>query len=140
MKQRIEKNTFFGLYLKRHEDLYKTMHLQLTGALSVMFTRLVIVGETKMQPHEIPDPEICQKVLGLDANSPYLQAIVQGNPTGYFCRCKEEEHYRPDPYSKFGLQTYQWLSFVAHTKEMFIQSRYNMRKRRVSSHSLPVDD
>ena len=41
--------------------------------------------------------------------------------------------------SKFGLQAYQWLSYVSHTEEKFIQSRYNMGEQRVSTHSLPVD-
>ena len=45
------------------------MRSQLTGGLSVIFTRLAIAGETKIRPHEIPDFETCQKVLGLDANS-----------------------------------------------------------------------
>ena len=83
------------------------MHSQLIGSLSLIFRCLAIASKTKIRPHKIPDVKICQKVLGLDANSFYLHAIVQDNPTGYFCRYKEEEHYRPDPYSKFGLQDYQ---------------------------------
>ena len=65
------------------------MRLQLTGGLSVIFTRLAIAGETKIRPHEIPDPKTCQKVLELDANSLHLHAIAQGNPTGYFCCVKK---------------------------------------------------
>ena len=83
--QRIEKDAFFCLYPKRHKDLYKTMHSQLTVSLIIIFRRLVIAGEAKIRPHEILDPKICQKLLGLDANSLYLHAIVQNNPTGYFC-------------------------------------------------------
>ena len=96
------------------------MRNQITGGLSIVFTRLAIAGETKIRSHEIEDPEPVTQVLGLDANSLYLHAIAQNNPTGYFCRYKEEENYRPDPCSKFGLQTYQWLSYVSHTEEKFI--------------------
>ena len=103
MMQRIEKDRFFCLYPKRHKDLYKTMRLQLTGGLSVIFTRLTIAGETKKRPHKIPDSKTCQKVLGLDDKFFYLHVIARDNVTGYFCRCKEEEHYRPDPCSKFVL-------------------------------------
>ena len=79
------------------------------------------------------------QVLGLDANSLYLHAIAQNNLTGHFCCYKEQENYQPDPCSKFGLETYQRLSYVSHTEEKFIQSRYNMGERQVSRHSLPVD-
>ena len=58
------------------------MRSQLTGGLSVIFTRLAIAGKTKIRPHEVPDLETCQKVLGLNAKSLYLYAFAQDNPTG----------------------------------------------------------
>ena len=57
---------------------------QLTDGL--IFTRLAIAGETKIQLHEIPDLETCQKLLGLDTNFLHLHVSTQDNPTGYFCR------------------------------------------------------
>ena len=73
---------------------------QITGGLSIVFTRLAIADETKIRSHEIDDHELLTQVLGLDANSLYLHGIAQNNPTGYFCRYKEEENFRPDPCSK----------------------------------------
>ena len=137
--KRIEKETFFCLFSKWHADLYNTMRNQITGGLSIVFTRLAIAGETKIRSHEIEDSEPVTQVLGLDANSLYLHAIAQNSPTGYFCCYKEEENYRPDSCPKFGLQAYQSLSYVSHTDEKFIQSRYIMGERRVSTPSLPVD-
>ena len=139
MMKKIEKNAFFCLFPKRHGDLYKTLRSQLTGGLSLIFCRLAISGETKIRSHEIDNPETVKKVLGLDANSLYLYAIAQNNPTGYFCRYKEEEDFRPDPCSKFGFQSYQWLSYVAYKENTFLQTRFNMGERRVSKYSLPVD-
>ena len=107
MMKKIEKNAFFCLFPKRHGDLYKSLRSQLTGGLSLIFCRLAISGETKIRSHEIENPETVKKVIGLDANSLYLHAIAQNNPTGYFCRYKEEEEFRPDPCSKFGFQSYQ---------------------------------
>ena len=138
MMKKIEKNTFFCLFPKRHGDLYKTLRSQLTGGLSLIFCRLAISGETKIPSHEIDNPKTVKKVLGLDANSLYLYAIAQNNPTGYFCRYKEED-FRPDPCSKFGFQSYQWLSYVAYKENTFLQTRFNMGERRVSKYSLPVD-
>ena len=135
----IEKETSFRLFPIRHADLYNTMHNQIIGGFCIVFTRLVIAGKTKIRSHEIDDREPVTQVLGLDANSLYLHAIAQNNPTGYFCHYKEEENHRPDLCSKFGLQAYQWLSYISDTKEKFIQNRYNMGERRVSTHSLLVD-
>ena len=97
MMKKIEKNAFFCLFPKQHGNLYKTLRSQLTGGLSLIFCRLAISGETKIRSHEIDNPETVKKVLGLDANSLYLYAIAQNNLTGYFCRYKEEEDFRPDP-------------------------------------------
>ena len=74
--KRIEKETFFCLFAKRHADLYNTMSNQITGGLSIVFTRLTIVSETKIRSHEIDDPELVTQVHGLDANSLYLHAIA----------------------------------------------------------------
>ena len=126
MMKLIEKETFFCLFPKWHADLYNTMSKQITGGFSIVFTCLAIAGKTKNRSHEIDDPEPVTLVLGLNANSLYLHAIVQNNSTGYFCCNKEEENYRPDLCLKFGFQAYQWMSYVSHTEEKFIQSRYNM--------------
>ena len=121
--------------------MYKTLRSQLTGGLNLIFCRLAISGETKIRSHEIENPEIVKKVLGLDANSlyEYLHAIAQNNPTGYFCRYKEEDDFRSDPCSKFRYQSYQWLSYIAFKHNTFLQTRFNMGERRVSKYSLPVD-
>ena len=79
----------------------KPLRSQLTGGLSLIFCRLAIWGETKICSHEIENPETVKKVLGLDANSLYLHAIAQNNPTDYFCHY-EKEDFRPDLCSKFG--------------------------------------
>ena len=137
--KKIEKNAFFSLFPKQHGDVYKTLRSQLTGGLSLIFCSLAILRETKICSHEIDNPETVKKVLGLDANSLYLYAIVQNNPTCYFCCYKEEEDFWPDPCSKFGFQSYQWLSNVAYKENTFLQTRFNMAEKRVSKYSLPVD-
>ena len=111
----------------------KTLRSQLTDGLSLIFCRFAISGETKIRFHEIENPETVKKVLGLDANSFYLHAIAQNNPTGYFCRYKEEEEdFRPNPCFKFGFQSYQWLSYVAFKQNTFLQTRFNMGEKSVS--------
>ena len=57
MLQRCEKEVFFCLFPKRHADLYHTSRSNITGGLSIVFTRLAIKDETKICPHEIFNPE-----------------------------------------------------------------------------------
>ena len=89
--------------------------------------------------YQILNSKTVKKVLGLKANSFYLHATAQNNPTGYFCRYKEEKDFRPDPCSKFGYQSYQWITYVVFKEKTFLQTRFNMGERRVSKYSLPVD-
>ena len=84
MLQRCEKEAFFCLFPKRHADLYHTLRSNITGGLSIVFTRLAIKDETKIRPHEVSNPETCKKVIGLDANSLYLHGISQDLPCSYF--------------------------------------------------------
>ena len=139
MMQKIEKNSFFCVFPKRHADLYKTLRSQLTGGLSIVFCQYAAAGETQIRNHEISNPETTEKILGLDANSFYLHAIAQNNPTGYFCRYKESENYRPDSCSRYSLMSYQWLCYMQEKERNFIQSRYNMGEHFVSKYSFKVD-
>ena len=127
------------MFPKRHPNLYKTLRNQLTGGLSIVFCRYAAAGKTQIRNHEISNPETTEKILGLDANSLYLHAIAQNNPTGYFCRYKESENYRPDFCSRYGLMAYQWLCLMQGKERNFIQSRYNMGERFVAKYSYKVD-
>ena len=135
----MKKKQFFCLFPKRHADLYKTLQNQLTGELSIVFCQYAAAGETQIRNHEISNPETTEKILGLDANSLYLHAIPQNNPTGYFCRYKELENYRPDFCSRYGLMAYHWLCLMQEKERNFIQSRYNIGERFVSKYSYKVD-
>ena len=75
MIKKISKNTFFCVCSKRHADLYKRMREALTGGLSIVFTRMAVSGVTKIRPHQLENPEICQQILGIDSNFLYLASI-----------------------------------------------------------------
>ena len=136
--QKIEKNSFFVYFQKKHTDLYKTLRSQLTGGLSIVFCWYAAVRETRIRNHEISNSET-EKILGLDANSLYLHAISQNNSKGYFCRYKESKNYRLDSCSKYGLMSYQWLRYMQQKEQNFIQSRFNIGERYVSKYSFKVD-
>ena len=139
MLNRIMDNSFFCLYPKRHADLFKSMRQQLTGGLSFVCTRLAIAGHTRIRSHEIEDAELCQSCLGYDANSLYLYAIQQQNPTGYFTHYRQENGYKPDPCSRYGLSAFQYLSWVSHSENKFIQHQFNQGEKILTQYNLKVD-
>ena len=47
MMQKIQKNSFFFLFPKKHADLYKTLRNQLTRGLITVFCRYAAAGKPK---------------------------------------------------------------------------------------------
>ena len=111
---------FFSLIDKKNSDLHRLMLDQLVGGPSIVFKRLAVKNETFIKSHLYPNPKICQMICGYDVNSLYLWALSQSLPVGYFVRYKEEERYHPKTPHKFGLASYQWLSWIAATESKFI--------------------
>ena len=112
---------------------------QLVGRPSIVFKWLAIKTETFIKSHLYPNPKICQIVKGFDMNALYLWLLAQNMPLGYFVRYKEEEGYHPKSPHKFGLASYQWLSWVAATEGKFIEHNFNVGERRLTPRNLPVD-
>ena len=128
MLQRCEKEAFFCMFPKRHADLYHTLRSNITGGLSIAFTRL---SNSKTR----------KKVKDLDANSLYLHAMSQDLPCSYFIRYREKKHYHPDPRCKYGLSSYQWLKWISHTQNKKIQHKYSGQgEKKLTQHSLIVDE
>ena len=139
MLKEMEPDSFFCLFPKKHADLYQALRSQLMGGLSIVFSRLAIAGKTKIRPHQIKDPEICRKCLGVDANALYLFAIQQENPAGYFVRYKESENFKPYPCSRYGLAANKWLSWISHKENKFVQLKFNKGEKRLTDQSIPID-
>jgi len=80
-----------------------------------------------------------KKVLGLDGNALYLFAIQQNMPTRLYVRYKKENEYKPQSGCKLGLSAYQWLSWIAHSKDVTIQHQFNYGEKRLTDRNIPVD-
>ena len=65
--------------------------------------------------------------------------LLRITPLFIFVATKKKKVFDLIPCSKFGYQSYQWLSYVAFKQNTFLQTRFNMEERRVSKYSLPVD-
>ena len=109
------------------------------GGPSIVFKRLAIKNEMLIKSHLYPNPKICQTVKGLDVNALYLWAVSRSLPVEFFMRYKEANGYHPETPHKFGLASYQWLSWVAATESKFIEHGFNVGERRLTPRNLPVD-
>ena len=105
----------------------------------MVFCWLAIAGQMKIPPHQVENPFTCTIVKGYDCNALYLHAVMQKNPTGYFCRYREEDDCRPLPACRYWLSCYQWLSWEEHCQNICIQHQFNGGECCVTPMSLPVD-
>ena len=128
MFQEIDSDVFFPLIPKTHKDLHQTFRDQLCGGVSQVFTRKAIKDVTKVRSHQIENPHTCKAVQGADASALYLYATAAEIPTGYYVRCQKSDDFRPDPVHKFGLSSYQWLQWVGHSENVFIQHQFNLER------------
>ena len=112
---------------------------QLVGGPSIVFERLAIKNETLIKSHFYSNPKICKIIKGFDANALYLFSLSRSLPVGFFVRYKETNCYHPEAPHKFGLASYQWLSWVAATEDKFNEHDFNVGERRLISRNLPVD-
>ena len=82
---------------------------------------------------------MCKIIQWFDANALYLSSLAQNMPLGYFVRYREAKGYHPETPHKFGLASYQWLSWVAATEGKFIEHGFNVGECRLTPRNLPVD-
>ena len=82
------------------------------------------------------EPNMCQKIVGYDANALYLWAIMQDMPTGSFTRQREETGFKKESSSKMATE---WLEWKAHEGEIFIRHQMNNTEKRIGERKIPVD-
>ncbi|KAJ8048029.1 hypothetical protein HOLleu_00186 [Holothuria leucospilota] len=79
-----------ALFDEKNKDLYYTFRANLVGGPSIIFHRYQEKGKTKIRNTD----NVCQKIVGFDANALYLWAIMQDMPTGPYLRRREETGFK----------------------------------------------
>ena len=69
----LPNDTFFSLFDKKDEDVYRQLKRNLTGGPSIVFTRLAEAGSTKIR---LNGEETCRSIQGFDSNALYLFCVV----------------------------------------------------------------
>ncbi|KAJ8017821.1 Krueppel-related zinc finger protein 1 [Holothuria leucospilota] len=126
------KSEPFALFDKKNKDLYYTFRANLVGGPSIIFHRHQEKGKTKIRNTD----NVCQKIVGFDANALYLWAIMQNMPTGPFLRRREETGFNLE---KSRPVSNEWLHWKAYKENIFIRHQGNDKEKRVGLRRIPVD-
>ena len=64
------------------KEAYCMLKEAVVGGPSLVFTRYHEVGKTRIRSHQIAEPQLCQNILGYDANALYLSTMLREMPCG----------------------------------------------------------
>ena len=101
------------LYAPRKEA-YEMLKEAVVGGPSLVFTRYHEVGITKIRPHQTPEPRICKKILGYDANALYLSTMLREMPCGKerVVHYEDEDQTEAVPVLTSRLKEGSWFGFA----------------------------
>ena len=129
----LPNNTFFTIFNQTNSDLHKLVKDNIVGGPAIIFHRYHEKNVTRIRGGSEP----CRSIVGYDANALYLWAIVQGMPTGWYTRRREENKFRPQQAQPFGQMAVQWLTWESAKSGCAIRHQVNGREKRIGK--LPVD-
>ena len=130
-KEAKQHNAYFFLMAEEDDDLHHTLEQNLVGGYSGIFTRKHVVDETRLRH---ADGEICQNILGYDANSLYLRCIGQDMPRGGYVR-RLAPHFTPSTHFKCE-SMFQWMDYISSTENFRILHARNHREVRIGRYLL----
>ena len=122
-------------------ELYNLFRQNLVGGPSIVFHRLHEKGVTRLREREYgDDAELCESILGLDANALYLHCLSQDLPVGMpKVRLEENKFAVENGKSRFGKSAQGWLAWREFKDNVLIERAVNGGERRLGRHNLPVD-
>ena len=111
-----KNNASFALIDSNNKDLFYKIKSNIIGGPSIIFKRHAKAGETFIRNN--PE-EICQKIIGFDANALYLWAIGQDMPVGPFIRRFSSTGFKPEKRDRI-VNMYDWMDYITKTENVEI--------------------
>ena len=128
-KEAKQQNAYFSLIAEEDDDFHHTLKQNLVGGYSGIFTRKHVVDETRLQH---ADGEICQNIVGYDANSLYLRCIGQDMPCGGYVR-RLAPHFTPSTHFKCE-SMFEWMDYISSKENIRILHARNHREVRIGGY------
>ena len=108
---------------KQDADLFHTIKKNIVGGPSIIFTRHHKTNETYIRNSD----NICQSIVGYDANALYLWALSQPMPVGIYIRRFVEDQFSPKIPLKY-VRMYYWMEYLNATTNCNIKHKMNSGK------------
>ena len=135
--QTLEDNqTYFSLFNEAQKDLHSLLRQNMTGGPSIVFHRYHEKGKTYLRNN--PDKPV-ESIQGFDANALYLYAIQKEMPTEYPIVRKKENNFKAEQTDPFGKQAREWLEYTSHSQGIYIQHKFNNKKKQLGRKRIRVD-
>ena len=136
----IPKDIYFSLYGAELKEVHDAIQHNLVGGPSIIFHRYQEGGVTQIRSHEYPDPKICKKIVGYDANALYLYALMQPMPTGRLIRRQASRGFRPERSQRYGHMAWEWMAWLMTCNpKLQIQHQFNRGEKKIGPKKIPVD-
>lgn len=117
---------------KENKDLHAKISANIVGGQSIIFTRYAKAGVT---PVRLNSDEMCEKVVGYDANALYLYALSKEMPCESFFRRKLENNFIPESNVKY-LSMFHWMNFLNCQGHTIKHKMNSSREKRVGPYLL----
>ena len=116
------KEDYFTTFSEKHGYIYKELRKGIIGGPSIVFTRWMEKGVTKVR-----GGELCQKIEGYDCNSLYLWAMGQPQCTGPYCLREKSKNFKKhdkkdNSFIRYSQKAINWLNSIE--KERGIKIRH----------------
>ena len=98
------------LYIPGNEA-YEMLKEAVVGVTSLVYTRYHEVGVTKIRSHQIPEPKVCKRILGHDANALYSSTMLKEMPCGKENVVHYNDNIKANPILTNRLKQGKWFGF-----------------------------
>ena len=123
---------------RENGELYDLFRKNLVGGPSLVFHRYHEAGKTVLRANE-GGTELCQQILGVDANALYLFCLMQDMPVGRPRIRTLEDNFAVKKTQVFGKMSQGWLAWQEFQTNTIIETALCEGEKHLGRHNLPVD-
>jgi len=131
----LPSNVFFSLTNNQNGDFHALMRDQIVGGPSIVYHRYHEKGKTRIRD----GPNMAQTLLGWDANSLYLSALVEPMATEQPIRRRKDKDFKPQKVDIFGQMAREWLEWTGHQEQVSIRHKFNGHEKALGPRHIRVD-
>jgi len=126
---------------ERDKDLHSLVKGKMDGGPSIIFTRYMEKGVSRINEHLFHEnAKQCKGLEGWDANSLYLSIFGQDQLTGPYQVRRASEEFQPKRMVKYGHSAEEYLAWISHSKNIDLDRQFcGQGEYRVGGRKIPVD-